>query len=477
MATLAELKSLRPALDEYVDEYSDCVGTMPSQRLFDTYVSGQLGPAKRKNVEGIAMNTDVPPRTLQQFLGAHRWQEDRVVVRHRQRVRDRHSSDDGIFIVDESGFPKEGKHTVGVQRQWCGNSGKVDNCVVAVGLGYVHKEFYCLLDTELFMPEAWADDRERRFLVGVPNFLTYRPKWSIALGQLKHALDSGVKGSWVTADELYGRCSGFRNGVSELGLGYVVEIPKSLRGWTTRPTVELAGTITKTGNTLKNDRVAPGEKKARRSDKLWERGGPTWNLHRVKDTTRGPQIWNIRETRFYANENNIPGPEQRLIIAQNILTGEMKYFLSNVIDDTPVGSLVYVAFTRWYVEKIFKESKSRVGFDEFEVRTFLSVKRHFILSAISHLFLVEQTLRLKKKTPGWTVPQVVTAIEAQFDDEMSGRERIRQLKKIMKRINYYQKKNPAAAASHDDTQRDKLHDIGIDLRKVKRCRPPWCCEA
>ena len=194
---------------------------------------------------------------------------------------------------------------------------------------------------------------------------------------------------------------------------------------------------------------------------------------RVKDTTRGPQIWDVFETPFFAREDNIPGPEQRLIIARNIRTGETKFYLSNVIDDTPVGTLVYVAFTRWHVEKVFKESKSRVGFDEFEVRTYLAVKRHLILSAVSHLFLVEQTLRLKGQTPGWTVPQVRLAIEIQLDDEMSGRECIRQMKKVLKRINYYQKKNAAAAASHDDTQRDRLHELGVDLRRVKRCRPPW----
>ena len=474
MVSVADAETLRPALNDFLDSFADCIKTFPSKGHFDTYVSGQIGPLERKTVEGIALEAGESPRTLQQFLGMYKWNEDSLAERLRRRVRDRHSDDGGIFVVDETGCPKTGDGTVGVQHQYCGRSGKVDNCVVTVGLGYVSEDFYCLLDTELFLPEdTWGTDKELRRQAGIPDDVQYRPKWVIACELVERSKADGVKAGWLTGDALYGRCAEFRNRVAAAGVKYVVEIPTGLFGWTKCPKVEPEGTVLKSGKTLKNARVSPGEKSARRVDKLWERGGPTRAHFRVKDTTKGPQIWEARWTRFYARENDVPGPELLLIIARNVITREIKYFLSNVIDDTALGTLLYVAFTRWHIEKTFRESKGRVGFDHFEVRSYLAVKRHLILSAVSLLFLVEQSQRLKKMEPMWTVPQVTMAIEAQLDDKLSRAERKRQLEKIVYKINYYQRRYAVASDCHDETQRRKLHDEGIDLRCVPRCSPPW----
>ena len=169
-ATLGDLRSLRPALDEYLDSFLECVKTTPSKRHFETYISGQIGSVERKTVEAMAIAAEVPVRTLQQFLGAYRWDDDAVAKSIRERVRDLHSGEEGIAIVDETGIPKMGNHTVGVQRQYCGRTGKVDNCMNTVGLGYVHRDFYCLLDTEIFLPEkSWGTQKTLRLEAGVPE--------------------------------------------------------------------------------------------------------------------------------------------------------------------------------------------------------------------------------------------------------------------------------------------------------------------
>lgn len=473
MVSVSDAATLKPALEEYIDDFADCIKTFPSKGHFGTYITGQTGPLERKTVEGIALEAGEPPRTLQQFMGMYRWNEDAVAERVRQRVRDKHSDESGVFQVDESGCPKTGDDTVGVQPQYCGRSGKVDNCVVTVGLGYVHDGFYCLLDTELFLPEhTWATDKALRKKAGIPDSIQYRPKWEIACELVERSKADGVKAGWLTGDSLYGRCAEFRNRIAAAGVKYVVEIPKGLFGWTKRPKVELEGAIVESGKTLKKARVAPGEKDARRVADLWKRGGQRAH-YRIKDTTKGPQVWEARSTRFFARENGIPGPELLLIIARNVITGEYKYFLSNVIDATPLGTLLYVAFTRWHIEKIFRESKGRVGFDHFEVRSYLAVKRHLILSAVSLLFLVEQSQRLKRESPMWTVPQVAMAIEPQLDDQLSPSERKRQLEKTVRKINYYQRRYAIASESHDKTQRQRLRDIGIDLTCVIPCSPPW----
>lgn len=473
MVRVSDAATLRPALNDYLDDFSDCIKTFPSKGHFGTYVSGQIGPLERKTVEGIALEAGEAPRTLQQFMGMYRWDEDAVAERTRQRVRDKHSDENGVLLVDETGHPKTGDNTVGVQHQYCGRSGKVDNCVVTVGLGYLYEGFYCLLDTDLFLPEdTWGTDKKLRLQAGIPDDVKYRPKWVIASELVERSRAAGVKLGWLTGDALYGRCAEFRNRIASAGVKYVVEIPKGLFGWTVSPKVELKGTVLESGKTLKNARVAPGEKDARRVDELWKRGGPRAH-YRVKDTTKGPQVWEVRSSRFYARESGIPGPELRLIIARNVITGEFKHFLSNVIDGTPIGTLLFIAFTRWYIEKIFRESKGRVGFDHFEVRSYLAVKRHLIISAVSLLFLVEESQRLKQASPLWTVPQVTMAIESQLDDKLSRSEKQRQLEKAVRKINYYQRRYAVASESHDKTQRNRLRDIGIDLLTAIPCPPPW----
>lgn len=474
MVTVSVAETLRPALSDYLDDFANCIKTIPSQRHFDTYVSGQIGPLERKTVEAIALDAGEAPRTLQQFLGMYRWDEDSLAQKVRDRVRDRHSDDSGIGIVDETGCPKSGDATVGVQSQYCGRSGKIDNCVVTVGLGYVRNGFYCLLDTQLFLPEdTWATDKALRDRAGIPDSVQYRPKWVIACELVEQSKADGVKMGWLTADALYGRCAGFRNRIASTGVKYVVEVPTSLFGWTKCPKVEAAGTVTEGGQTLKNARVTPGQREARRVDDFWKQLGRTRALYRIKDTTKGPQVWEVRWTRFHAREDDIPGAEQLLVIARNVITHETKYFLSSVTDAAVLGTILYVAFARWHVEKIFRESKGRVGFDHFEVRSYLAVKRHLILSAVSLLFLVEQTQRLQKESPLWTVPQVTMAIEAQLDDQLPRSERRRQLEKMVRKVNYYQRRYAIASDSHDQTQRQRLNDLGIDLTCAIHCSPPW----
>ena len=306
-------------------------------------------------------------------------------------------------MIDETSYAKKGKKTAGVKRQYCGSTGKIDNCVVSVHLGYVAGEFHALLDGELFLPEDWAGDPKRRSEAGVPSDLVHRPKWEIALSLLERSLSEGVRFRWLTADELYGRTGPFRERVAELGLNYVVEIPTSLKGWTKRPVVEPAGRRSSRGRSRTRPRIAAGQKKCRRVNSLWKRGGPSWQLFRVKDTEKGPEVWRVRETRFYPWRRDgswgLPGPKSRLIIATNVLTDETKYFLTNSPADVSLKDVLRVAFSRAYIEQLFREGKGAVGLDEFQVRSHRSLRRHLVLTAASLLFLAEQTDRLREKKP------------------------------------------------------------------------------
>jgi len=396
---LQQLRQLRSALDRYVRRFDDCIKTRNSRRHFRTYVGGQLGPLPRKSIEPIALDAHVPPRTLQEFLSIHRWDEEAVGCRLREEVRKDHPHEDAIAVIDETSYVKWGNKTPGVQRQHCGAVGKVENCVVTVHLGHVAGNSHALLDGDLYVPESWADDVDRRREAHIPDDVVYRPKWKIALDLLHRSRKEGFRFRWLTADEEYGRVGEFRDEVDRAGILYVVEIPSRITGWTKRPRVLAVGSRARMGRTLQHPRLAPGERKARPVSELWKRGGPSWHPFRVKDTQKGPGVWSVRETTFHPNRNGVPGDPVRLLVAEEVLTREVKYFLSCAPAEIPLKGVLTVAFSRWHIEKLFKEGKGEVGLDHFEVRNYRSLRRHLVLTNVSLYFLAEETDRLRGEKP------------------------------------------------------------------------------
>jgi SRSO17 transposase len=373
------LGSLRPALDRFVRQFDGCIKMQASRAHLGTYVAGQLGDLPRKSVEPIALRAGVPPRTLQEFLSWHRWEAGALRDALQRHVASRHAHAHAIGIIDETAFPKKGGKTPGVQRQHCGATGKRDNCVVTVHLGYVAGDFHALLDSALFLPEeTWHQDRARCRSAGIPPEVVYRPKWELGLDLLQGAVARGVRMEWLCADELYGRGAAFRLGVQDLGLTYMVEIPH-----------------THTGFSAKDRGDAPA-----RPVRRWAHGGRGWETFRVKTTEKGWIVKKVRAVRFRPCEERIAGEEQWLLVVRDVLDGETKIFLSNAPADTPLGTLLTVAFSRWHVERLFQEGKSEIGLDHFEGRTYQGLMRHLALSALSLLFLAEQRQRLRTEKGG-----------------------------------------------------------------------------
>jgi SRSO17 transposase len=326
-----------------------------------------------KSVEPIALEAGVHPRNLQQFLGIYEWDDPAMGRKVRHIVRDEHGCPDAIGVIDETGIAKKGTKTVGVQRQYCGSTGKVDNCVNSVHIDYVAPDFHTIVDSDLYLPKSWFDDPARCEGVGVPKDLVFRTKPQIALDLIARTLGDGVPLKWITADEGYGQVPSFMDGVAALGLVYVVEVPRKIQGWT--PNGRRLG--------RKIDRV----------EDLWWRGGPTWTTYSIKETTKGELVWRVRSTVFIPSWD--PTKRLRLIVAESMLDGEMKYFLSNAPLETPVSSLLTVAFARWHVERSFEDAKQEVGLDHFEVRGYRSVQRHLTISMLSLLFLSRVSRRLR----------------------------------------------------------------------------------
>src|SRR6516162_9812876 len=199
-----EIRELEPKLAQFLDYFRDCFDRKDTRAHMGVYVRGQLSDLPEKSVEPIALDADVAPRTLQEFLAQHRWPEDDLRGRLQRLVAAEHQGPHTIGVFDETSDPKKGDKTPGVQKQWCGRLGKTENCIVTVHIGLARGDFHCLLDGELFLPESWAADRQRCREAGIPDNMVYRPKWRIALELFDRASGHGIHFDWLTFDEGYG---------------------------------------------------------------------------------------------------------------------------------------------------------------------------------------------------------------------------------------------------------------------------------
>jgi SRSO17 transposase len=404
-----EIARLGSSLMDFLVEFDDCFGRSEPRNHLRAYVAGQLSDLPRKSVEPIALSAEVPPRTLQRFLELGEWDEVRLRDRVQRIVARDHADPEAIGIIDETGSSKKGRHTAGVKRQWCGNTGKVDNCVVSVHTGYVVGDFQCLLDSDLYLPKEWAADRPRRHAAHIPDEVVFRTKPQIALDQIGRCLGNGIRVAAWTFDELYGRDGGFLTGLDSLGQTYVAEVPSDFTGWVRSPRVLLRPTAWEArqpGKPRRFPRLAvtaapPSEvRHLLRHSTAFTR--QRWQRFHIKNSEKGPIVWEVRHADFYRqHRDGLPGPTHTLIVARNALDhDEVKYFVANVAAGSDLEKLkwlLHVAFSRFPIEHAFRQAKDELGMDHFEVRGWRSIHRHMYVTQLSHLFCSRMRRALREK--------------------------------------------------------------------------------
>ena len=403
--TILEIK---PALNQFLRTFDGRMGRVTNQRHLETYVSGQLSDLDRKSIEPIADAAGVSSRTLQEFLSMLRWDEEATRDFVQQRVAGDHADPHSVGIIDETSFHKQGKKTACVQKQYCGSRGKLENCVVSVHLGYAVGDFHTLLDGELFLPEkTWHQDRRRCREAGIPDDVVYRPKWQIALSQVQRALSNGVRFGWFTFDEYYGGTPSFLRELEALGQNFVAEIPVNFYGWTQPPEVlyrdhardKSGGRQRKPRLKVKNAKVGQVINVYKHSPLLH---GVPWVKYLVKDGEKGPMVVEAKSIPFWIKDaQGLPShPYQLLVVRPVLQPDEVKFFLSNAPASTTTEVLLLVAYSRWRIERLFQDTKTELGLDHFEVRKYISIQRHLILTCVSHLFLAEFCLKHRGKKSG-----------------------------------------------------------------------------
>ena len=318
----------------------------PRRRVLD-YLRGLVSSVERKNGWQLAEQAgDATPDGVQRLLYNYRWDADLVRDDLKSYVVEHLSAADAVLVVDETGFLKKGDKSVGVQRQYSGTAGRIENCQIGVFLAYASARGRTLLDRELYLPQVWAEDWERRREAGVPESVGFRTKPQLAQLMLKRALESGVPFGWVAGDEVYGNDRKLRRWLEREGIPHVLAIRSNEKLW------------------VLTDQGLCQVRADRLTSQVDELG---WTRCSAGDGAKGPRVydWAVVEIRPLGE----PGKGYWLLARRSIAQpGELAYFVCFGPAGTALEELVRVAGTRWAVEECFEEAKGQVGLDQYEVR-------------------------------------------------------------------------------------------------------------
>jgi SRSO17 transposase len=403
--TPKDLRQSLPLFHDFLDRFSPLIvddhRTESRHERLDAYLRGLLLDAEStKTAEAIALKVhgDVSQvRMTQVFLGQSPWPDAPLRQELALWVDQELGSEQGTLIVDESGFPKCGVKSVGVARQYCGATGKIDNCQNGVFLAYASPAGHTLLDERLYLPEEWANDAPRRHEAGVPDEVVFRTKPELAL-ELIRSVGPKVRHGWVTFDEGYGKDPGFLSGLEELDERYIGEVPKSCRGWLKRPKVAepKQGRL---GRPRGKARVATGQPKPQTAEEIAAAlPASAWKRLCFREGTKGTQQAHFARVRLVAERDDLPGPELWLLIERSCDQAPyIKYYLSNAAATCPLLEMAQAGHNRWPVEDCFLRGKQEVGLDDYEVRGWRGWHHHMTLAMLALWFLVLQKRRLGKK--------------------------------------------------------------------------------
>lgn len=379
-----EIVGLSPALGEHLRGFEDHLGGRKIRSHVSTYCRGLLSDLPRKSVEPIALAAGECVRSLQLLLTWHDWDENGLRDAMQRHVVQRHlsaSPGEGggtVGWIDETSVAKKGQKTPGVQRQYCGATGKVENCVVTVHLAVGRGSFTCLLDSDLYVPQSWLGDKDRCKEAGLAPDHPFATKCQIALEQVRRALDHGVGFDWMGFDEGYGGKPAFLLGLEEMGVRFIGEVPRTFRCFS------VASAALKASEAC--DMADSGKAfKGRRS-----------KAFTIVHKTVGDSTWVAKAGRVQISvEGKRHDREYWLIVARNRQTAEVKYFISNASRRVPLKRMLEAAFSRWGIEHVFRVAKSEIGLDHYEGRRYRGLIRHMMLCQLVLLFVAEQTERLR----------------------------------------------------------------------------------
>jgi SRSO17 transposase len=333
-------------------------GRVEPRRRLAAYLRGLLAPVERKNGWQLAEAAgDRTPDGVQEFLSRVRWDAD-AVRDDLQAYVGEHLGDPGaVLVLDETGFVKKGAKSAGVQRQYSGTAGRIENCQVGVFLAYASRYGRALIDRALYLPEGWATDQGRRAEAGIPEEVAFATKPKLGLAMLARAHAAGLPFAWVTADSVYGADSALRRWLQARGLGYVLAVTKAQQ----------------LGFSRVEDRAA-------------ELPPTAWQRLSAGNGAKGPRLYDWAYLPY--GSDAAPSWEKGLLIRRSLAEpGKLAFYLTHAAHGMALAELVQIAGTRWTIEACFEAAKGEVGLDQYEVRSWTGWHRHVTLAMLAHAYL------------------------------------------------------------------------------------------
>lgn len=383
------MADLEGSFESFHARFDGLFGRREPRRECRAYVRGLLSRVPRRNCWQMAEVTGEPlPDALQRLLYRTQWDAEAARDLLVEYVAEQFGAPQAVAVVDETGFLKCGRRSVGVQRQYTGTAGKITNCQIGVFLGYASPRGHVLVDRRLYLPEEWCQDDARRQRAQVPAAVAFRTKPQLALEMLEQAWARGLPMGWVVADEVYGNADYFRAGVAAAGHRYVVTVSTGTPLWAQRPPVEPAQ-YARTGRRRRQERVgrdAPAAVTAGLMVSGWR--PQQWTRRTVAEGEQGPITYDWARRRVVESRAGLPGDDVWLLARRSLKDPtEVAYYLSNAPRHTPLSTLAQVATNRWSIEQCFKEAKGQAGLDEYEVRLWHSWYRHMTLVMMAYAWL------------------------------------------------------------------------------------------
>ena len=395
-----DVKTMAQELVAFHKEFHDCYGRIEHHRLGLAYLSGLMSNAKAKSAEPIALEflDRKSVRSVQMFLKTYRWDHLAMQSTHQRMLAPLIASSDGMITVDSSEFPKKGKESVGVARQYCGRLGKVDNCQSGVFVGYSSDKGYGLLNCRLYMPESWftEEQEERRTFNLVPEDLVFETKQQIALKLIHNVVATGLfPAKWIGADASFGSDLEFLNALPE-DLNYFVSIRADAQVFTKKPKTGLPPYKGR-GRRPKKVIVLPGQPRPRSVAQIAASKLISWKPVVVAEGAKGPIIAKVARLRVYLSRDGLPVGDQQWLFLRKDTDGQVKYAISNAPKDISMVDLIKASTMRWPIEQCFHEGKDQVGMDYYEHRSWPAWHRHMIFVFLALHFLLRMRLHFKKK--------------------------------------------------------------------------------
>jgi SRSO17 transposase len=362
MTTQAEVEGWAGGLDAVLERIAPRFTRAEPRRRAAAYLRGLLAPVERKNGWQLAEAAgDATPDGVQDFLSRAHWDADAVRDDLQAYVTEQLGNEGAVLVLDETGFLKKGKKSAGVQRQYTGTAGRIENSQIGVFLGYASRHGHALLDRALYLPKEWAEDADQRREARIPETVAFTTKPKLGLAMLERAHTAGVPFSWVVGDSVYGTDHTIRRWAERHQRGYVLA-------------------------------VTSGQRLGLRPVTAWIEKLPkrAWQRLSAGDGAKGPRLYDWACVSY---RGGAPGFQCALLVRRSIATPtELTFYLTHAPEGTTLAELVRVAGTRWAIESLFEQAKGEVGLDHYEVRSWIGWYRHVTLAmfALAYLAAVRQ---------------------------------------------------------------------------------------